>query len=984
MLRIKRVEIQGFKSFCEKTEMRFNGWGIAAVVGPNGCGKSNLSDAISWVLGEQSARTLRGTRMQDVIFAGTRDRKPLGMASVTITLVDPDSGPAPIKANGGGNGHAPEDSLEVHSLEKDGHANGHANGQVNGVNGQNGAAHLDAAGDGVPPAKAKPAKSREIVISRRLFRSGESEYLINGKLARLRDIQDLFMGTGLGPESYAIIEQGRIGQILSSKPMDRRAVIEEAAGITRFKTRRRLAEAKLEGAKQNLARVFDILDEVGRQVNSLKRQAAKTRRAAEIRTDMMARLRVALVGRYRMLEREATKIALDLNLATQDLQNLNAEVREREQDQTTLQGQCYRTEAELTEARKRLSDLQLEAERTRSRREYQAGQIAALDQRQKQSGEEIASIDSRLITLAAELEAHQNELVELERQTGESRTRLASKDAEREQAQVALRERQQELEANRQQVLRLLGEASNLRNQLAQVETFLESLDRDIARSRREEEAASGDAARAGEKRDEISRQLAERQMQLESLADQRGRVEADLADRKTRAQETRRELEQQRSEFSRLKARKDSLEEILSHRAYTTETVKRFFTAVERGQVSGLKPVGVLADFVEVADRTFEKAAEEFLHEELEYVVVTDWSEAERGIGFLRTDLEGRATFLVEPGIGQKISGDDCELGALREPAIGPETGIAGRLSDAIRFTNGLTNAPAALLPRLARCFLAENQDAARRLAMQCPDYYFLLSDGACYHGQAVSGGKKSGSGPLALKRELRELTGQVQVREGALKACASQLENLEKEILTLTENLDRLRQEQQQQEKQAVALDGEMRRLQEELQRSNQRLSMARLELDRLARETERSRVQREAAFEQHAAKERERQGREAALEESRAQLEELQVRVTPAGRRAFGAARRAGRSRGAPPLGDCDRTAAGRAASGIRAPAAGVVRRDRRRRRRAGAAPTGQLPAGGCRRRAGAAGAGCAANGDRAGGRRGATARRAGPAR
>jgi len=221
LLKLKRVELLGFKSFCERTELRFNGEGIAAIVGPNGCGKSNISDAISWVLGEQSAKSLRGARMEDVIFAGTLDRKALGMAYVTMTLVDPE--------------HYREHA--AHGLQ--------------------------------PVPHGEHDKPGEITITRRLFRSGESEYLIDGRPARLRDIQDIFMGTGLGPESYAIIEQGRIGQILSSKPQDRRAVIEEAAGITKFKTRKRLAEAKLESAKQNLARVYDILEEVTRQVNSL-------------------------------------------------------------------------------------------------------------------------------------------------------------------------------------------------------------------------------------------------------------------------------------------------------------------------------------------------------------------------------------------------------------------------------------------------------------------------------------------------------------------------------------------------------------------------------------------------------------------------------------------------------------------------------------------------------------------------------------------
>ena len=201
--------------------------------------------------------------MEDVIFAGTRERKPLGMAQVTLSMVDPLGQ------------HLVAGAHEIH-------ANGHANG--------NGHAHAE-----------------EITITRRLYRSGESEYLINGKTARLRDIQDLFSGTGLGPESYAIIEQGRIGQILSNKPADRRAIIEEAAGIGKYKTRKRLAEAKLESAKQNLSRVFDILEEVGRQVNSLKRQASKAKRYEELRTEMVTFLRQAVAGRFRMLEGDAAR-----------------------------------------------------------------------------------------------------------------------------------------------------------------------------------------------------------------------------------------------------------------------------------------------------------------------------------------------------------------------------------------------------------------------------------------------------------------------------------------------------------------------------------------------------------------------------------------------------------------------------------------------------------------------------------------------------
>ena len=846
MLKLRRVELQGFKSFCDRTEMRFHGAGIAAVVGPNGCGKSNMSDAISWVLGEQSAKTLRGSRMEDVIFAGTRDRKPLGMAQVTMTLVDPaqehaDEGEVHHVTNGhGNNGHA---------------ANGHTNGTSR---------------HGLQPG------AKEVTITRRLYRSGDSEYLIDGKLARLRDIQDLFMGTGLGPESYAIIEQGRIGQLLSSKPADRRSVIEEAAGVSKFKTKRRLAEAKLESAKQNLSRVFDILEEVGRQAASLKRQAAKAKRYRELHAEMVEALRTSLVGRYQLLERDAAKIAIDLNLANTEYQSLAELVGAHERDYQQLQEQGYATERELTTAREKLAALRVEAERTRGRLESQARQIGAIDERLAQGETEGKQIEERQQQLAAELEAAVARLAELQGEAEEARARLLEKTEERDAATAQLRHREQTIEAGRHQVLRLLGEVSTLKNQLAQAETYLQSLDRDTSRLLKEEQMASADLQSLEARKNDVSASLAARQMELESIGEQKHRIDGDLASHKEDAARTRRELEQARADVARLKARKDSLEEILSHRAYTTESVKRLFTAIEHGQAHELKPVGVLADFVDV-EAAFEKAAEEFLHEELEWVIVKDWSQAECGIDVMRADLDGRATFLVHPEPGDPVSSPPAV-----EPAMGPETGIIARLSDALRMTNGLTQAPAALIPRLARCFLAEDRAAAQRLARQYPDFYFLLNDGVCYHGHAVSGGRKTGSGPLALKRELRELTSQLSTRQRSLEVTARRLEELDSAIAVLGSELERLRGLQQGEEREALALDHEMRRLAEEFARSNSRLSVSRLELQRIARERERALQKREEGALEVEQKEIARQQQEEALVEARTALEELQDQV------------------------------------------------------------------------------------------------------
>jgi chromosome segregation protein len=830
LLKLKRIELQGFKSFCERTELRFNGEGIAAIVGPNGCGKSNISDAISWVLGEQSAKSLRGARMEDVIFAGTRDRKPLGMAYVTLSLVDPD-------------------------------------------------AHRDHIGKIQAVDETQPKRSSEVTITRRLYRSGESEYLIDGRTARLRDIQELFMGTGLGPESYAIIEQGRIGQILSSKPYDRRAVIEEAAGITKFKTRKRLSEAKLESAKQNLSRVYDILEEVSRQVNSLKRQAAKAKRYGELKADLEARLRVVLSGKYRLLERDAAQTAIELNLAAGELKSLAEQVAEKEKAHEERQYSALELEERLLQARQRLSGLNVEAERTRGKLASQVKESGAIEERIAQSEKETESLGQRLGALENEIAAQKLTVEALDGEIAQARGRMTEIAQQREALQGLVREREKTIEAGRQGILRLLGEASTLKNQLAQIDEYLAGIERETARSTREEQVAAAEIERLETARAQLSEILAERQLELESVAGERRRTEEDLAERRREAAELRREIDTLKTEVSRIRARKESLEQVLAHRTYTTESVKRLFAAFEKGKASGVNALGVLADYVEV-DPQFEKPAEEFLHEELEYVVVDNWREAECGVDFIRAELDGRATFLVHP----ELNGH--EKRPLPEPAIGPETGILGRLSDSLRLTNGFRDRAMDLLPRVGLCFLAEDRAAAQRLSISYPHLYFLLPDGVCYHGHTVTGGKKTGAGPLAMKREARELTQLLAERQTALDDHARRLETLLHEISGLEAELERLRALQQAREKDRVALDHEMRKLGDDLARSNSRLSVARLELERLRRDAEKSAAQREtnrAAVEE---KDRLRTEREEAMEAGRQELEKLEAQAAAIG--------------------------------------------------------------------------------------------------
>jgi len=837
LLKLKRLELQGFKSFCDRTELRFQGEGVAAIVGPNGCGKSNLSDAISWVLGEQSAKSLRGGRMEDVIFAGTKDRKPLGMASVTISMVDSDG------------------SFLDRVLPRE-------------------------KSDNKPEeAEAKPKTSRDITVTRRLYRSGDSEYLIDGKIARLRDIQDVFMGSGLGPESYAIIEQGRIGQILSNKPMDRRAIIEEAAGITKFKTRRRLAESRLESARQNLNRVFDILEEVGRQVNSLKRQAAKAKRYEELKFELDGHVKLVLSNRFRYLEREAAKVALELGESTTAYNETSAALALQDAEQQKQRARFFEIESALTAARKQLAEYELEAERTRGKLSSQSQQIGNIDQRLATSEAEVANLEVRLTEIRTELEAAQKEAADLNTQAQQLRAQVEEKSKQRDTLSQQLRERASQLERNRQQIFSLLGEVNRLRNQLTQAETQQQGVTKNIERATREETEAQAESERLEKVRAELSEKLSARQMTLENIADRRKYVETELNSRRQQVNDTRRAQDVLRTETSRLKARRDSLEDIINHRSYTTDSVKKLFTAIGKGEATGLKPMGVLADFIEV-DTAYEKATEEFLIEELEYVVVHHWDDAQRGIQLMKQDLEGRATFLVHPD-----PESDFTRGRVEEPPVGPETGIVGRLSDVLRMTNGFKYAPAELLPRITRCFLAENHEAAQRLALQYPDVYFLLPDGVCYHGYAVTGGKKSSSGPLALKRELKELTGQHSAKQIELEQNSTRLQQLEVEQTALAADLEKLRHEQQQEEKSALVLDQEQRQLATDLQRAARYLSNARIELDRLAGEGKRLTELRENLDKGSTEKDLARVAMEAALEAERGALDQLQQQYNTA---------------------------------------------------------------------------------------------------
>ena len=538
MLKLKKIHILGFKSFCDRTEITLPGTGIAAVVGPNGCGKSNIFDGISWVLGEQSAKSLRGTHMQDVIFAGTRERKPLGMAEVTLTMVDPEvyEGPIAVEPEIAVEHNGPDDWDEEElrrnrAAEAEEIISSEQPGQAIGEEGE-AAAETEAAAAEGPLAvvlkirrrkfQHKPQKG-EIVVTRRLFRTGESEYLLNGKLCRLRDIQDIFMGTGLGPESYAIIGQERIGQMLSSKPLERRSIIEEAAGITRFKSRKRLAELRLESAKQNLARVNDIFEEVTRQMNSLKRQASRAERFAAVREELRGRLRVVLASRMAAMDAEQARLDAEIAALSERIQASAGEIAAQEASQHTLTERGYELDREGHDAQERANQAAVELERATAREHSNTERIAELGTRITVSA---AELEQTRTQLAGIVEERAQQKAFLDSAAGEAREFRLKVEARQREARTAAAEvfdAERNLEATRRHAMYLLTLSGNTRNYIAQAEESLAALEREAVR-------LEGEIGQARSEEENLTCENGAAATRYDSAAAELKRLEAEIA----------------------------------------------------------------------------------------------------------------------------------------------------------------------------------------------------------------------------------------------------------------------------------------------------------------------------------------------------------------------------------------------------------------------------------------------------------------------
>ncbi|HWG39641.1 MAG TPA: chromosome segregation protein SMC [Candidatus Acidoferrales bacterium] len=884
MLKLKKLQILGFKSFCDRTELKFPGEGIAAVVGPNGCGKSNISDSISWVLGEQSAKSLRGVRMEDVIFAGTRDRKPTGMAEVSLTLIDPqvyegevsaqpeidvqDDMPSEDDWDEASVRATAAEATEAHvaevqpgpldwkeGMEGDGEP---TEGQATAAAEEGADASQEASPEptaeqptstepSVPDAQAaqtngavvlkirrrkfKPmafAKG-EIVVTRRLFRTGESEYLLNGKLCRLRDIQDIFMGTGLGPESYAIIEQGRIGQILSSKPYDRRAIIEEAAGITKFKTKKRLAEARLEQSRLNLARINDIFDEVTKQMNSLKRQASKAERYARLRDEMKEKLRVVLASKFAQMGRDENGLNDSLEAVGEEIRGRAEAVSAKEAEFSERTQRGYAIESEIAHNSQMMNALAVETERAISRRGSNQERCAELDARSAAAQAELERAQAQLLSLTEEVQTNRSFAESAASEVAAAQHEWQAAQQSSQDAATALSDLERQQEARRQNVMEAMSSASQVRNQVIQAEEHMTALEREAIRLEREATAAQVDIESFGGKRGQIAFEFESITQTAVALGTRIQEIRGLIESKRKEEEEGKRNLDTLRAEYATALGKKSSLESVINEHGYSTESVKRLFQSNAMGH--GFTPAGVLADFLEVETR-YEGVVEEFLRDELNYVVVKSWDSANEGMRLLQSDVDGRATFLVHPEDAQ------ARFSFVASDAPAPTSERHEELvslKNCIRVLDGFGRSLEVVLPKLRDGYITADAHIARNLALENPDAYFLSATGECFHNVTVTGGKQRKEGPLSLKRELREIGKIASDLEAAIRNEQARVQTLGRELTELGKLLNTLEEERREAEKQALTSGHALKQMESDLARTEQRLNTYRLEIER-----------------------------------------------------------------------------------------------------------------------------------------------------
>ncbi len=807
MFKLQRLEITGFKSFADYTEIVFTGNGITAVVGPNGCGKSNVSDCISWVLGEQRAKSLRGGEMKDVIFQGSRNRKPSGMAEVILHMVrDEDATDATdeelldidetlseidekavdvAELEVAETEVAPVEAVAVEvsaeTLEAGG--NGfHAEGEEEQV-GLVKAAQVGSAQTVEQRVKTKRhwrprsialdfAPGEAVSVTRRLYLSGESEYQLNGRNCRLRDIQDLFAGTGLSGAHYAIVEQGRIGQILSAKPSDRRSLIEEAAGISKFRTRQRAAESRLEAAKSNLSRISDIVSEIDKQANSLRRQAGKTRRFIALQEEFRVRLRELFAAEGRHYSQLLEELKLDLAAAVESERELAAKVAELEAGSREATENARAAEEDLAAVRKEHSANALERDRADREHRYQSEQIVALNNRLEALRIENAAVEERLDLVDSEAGRLRKDEEKENADAETSRAVLTEAEDRWSEKVAAVKAVEERLETVRGTLLQHMAAIERLGELQRQLTLNSERLDERRRGLLNERERAEQSITEHNDEAVRIAAEIKTERTKLEGLNAEKAQVVAAAASARDKLRQSEEELRSLNEEHSRKKHRHETLHELEEKRAVYFPQVQKLFADQAR---IGVTPIGVLADFLSV-DETAEKAVEMLFGPYLQTVLVESAADASAVAKWVRENRIGRVSTLVieREGLKGKV------------PAASGDGAIADRLGAPEALLGTLRN----VLPREMSARLvddiANGKPAADGEILIDADGEISVGGRLFTAGSATADQKNASL--LAFKRELSGLGQAIEKLTAKIEAAQSRVED-DRSALTLQE---------------------------------------------------------------------------------------------------------------------------------------------------------------------------------------------------
>jgi chromosome segregation protein len=800
-MRLSKLHIAGFKSFPDRAELGFEG-GVTAIVGPNGCGKSNVVDAITWVLGEQSAKSLRGDRMEDVIFSGSDARKPTAAAEVRLKLTSVAQAAMPGPA-----------------------------------------ASVDALLD------EQPIVTRDVEIGRRLYRSGESEYLIDGEVCRLRDVHDLLMDSGLGVKAYAVIEQGKIGQILSSRPAERRALIEEAAGVTKYKARRRAAELKLEAARLNLTRIEDIIFEVDKQRGALKRQAARARRYRRLREELRRWEQVQFAHRHEALARDIEAADARLEDARARDAAAAAHVAGLETALEALRLELSEREAGLTALRERAHAHELDLGRWQQQVQFEKQQIEDLALQAAAFDAERAELEGRRAPAAKAIEAQRAAAARAREALAQSGRTVDACTAEYADALAVVQRVEQESDSTRATVLssgatlsalaQARDHAAAVRERVAvereRLDLEARELGVEIERARAEEQAAAA--------------ALTEARAALDRLRAGRAEAEQAVVGRRAERDELTEALAERRRQLAAKDARLRSLEEVEASRA-TFGDASRFLLG-EAGKA--LECAGAVADHLQV-DRSFERAVDALLGDTLQHVLVRDVSAVSRALDVLSGANAGRCGFL--------ILDEAAAAGAQDGPLVVPPGARA--LGDVVRASGPHARAVARVIrPAL----IVSSFDAARRLAPTVSVPVATLA-GEVFRGafQVEGGFRQDARGILESRAETASLREEVAALGTEIAAAADRLAACDRELPVAEAALASLVASLHEQEKAIVGAEARAARLSDDLARAGRRLDVVGTEQRRAEAEeqaAESRRAEAAAAIAAHEARQATAQG-------------------------------------------------------------------------------------------------------------------------